>query len=73
MAIDTLAKRNSVLNIQSVILPITDGTIAAGDRETLLRNYSGILSGAAIAVEDVSRYIEKLVQRIAQPLSKDFA
>jgi len=73
MAVDTLAKRNSALGINTIIPPIPDGTISAGDRETLLRNYSGILSGAAIVAEDVSQFIEKLVQRIAQPLTKGLA
>ena len=73
MAIDTLAKRNSVLSIQSIILPIPDGIISAGDRETLLRNYSGILSGASIIVIDAGRYVQKLVQSIAQPIVKEFA
>jgi hypothetical protein len=72
VAVDTLAKRNSVLGINAIIPPIPDGTISAGDRETLLRNYSGILSGAAIVVEATSRYVQKLVQRIAQPLTQDF-
>ena len=73
MAIDTLAKRNSVLGINTIIPPIPDGTISAGDRETLLRNYSGILSGAAIVVVTAGRFAQKLVQRIAQPISKEFA
>jgi len=49
MAIDTVAKRNSVLSVNSYILPIPDGTIAQDDRQTLLRVYGGILAGAAAA------------------------
>ena len=53
MAIDTLAKRASVLNIASLQLPIPDGTISQGDRQSLLRAYTGILAGAAVAVKNV--------------------
>ena len=49
MAIDTVAKRNSVLSVNSYILPIPDGTIGQDDRQTLLRVYGGIL---AVAVAD---------------------
>lgn len=48
MAIDTLAKRASTLNICSFQLPIPDGVVDQGDRQTLLRYYSGILAGAAV-------------------------
>lgn len=50
MAIDTLAKRNSVLSVNSYILPIPDGTIGQNDRQTLLRVYGGILAAAAVIV-----------------------
>ena len=43
MAIDTQAKRASVLYI---VQP--DGTIAQADRQTLLRVYGGILAGAPV-------------------------
>jgi len=49
MAIDTLAKRNSVLSLNTNILPIPDGTIGQNDRQTLLRVYGGILAEAAAA------------------------
>ncbi|MGB1304024.1 hypothetical protein [Pseudoalteromonas marina] len=62
MAIDTLAKRNSVLSIQSIILPIPDGTVGNGDRQTLLRRYSGILAGEVIAV--LSKGIQAIQIRI---------
>ena len=53
MAIDTLAKRASVLNIASLQLPIPDGTISQGDRQSLLRVYTGILAGVvAVAVKN---------------------
>jgi hypothetical protein len=48
MAIDTLAKRNSVLSVNSYILPIPDGTIAQDDRQTVLRVVGSILAGAAV-------------------------
>ena len=57
MAIDTLAKRNSVLMINSELLPIPDGTIGQGDRQSLLKNYSGILSGAGVAIIKYTRKI----------------
>ena len=49
MAIDTLAKRNSVLSVNSYILPIPDSTINQADRQTVLRVYGGILADAATA------------------------
>ena len=45
MAIDTQAKRASVLHI---VQP--DGTIAQADRQTALRVYGGILAGEAVVV-----------------------
>jgi hypothetical protein len=50
MAIDTLAKRNSVLSVNSYILPIPDSTIDQGDRQTLLRRVSSILADGAVAI-----------------------
>jgi len=58
MAIDTLAKRNSVIAVSSVILPIPDGTIDQADRQTLLRVYGGILASGAIA--GLARLHEKI-------------
>jgi len=46
MAIDTLAKRNSVLSFSGYILPIPDGTIGQDDRQSLLKVFGGILAGA---------------------------
>ena len=62
MSIDTLAKRNSVLIVSTNLLPIPDSTIDAGDRQTLLKRYSGILSGAAIEV--LSKAIQTIAIRI---------
>lgn len=53
MAIDTLAKRASTLNISSFQLPIPDGAITQSDRQALLRFYSGILAGAAAVIKNV--------------------
>lgn len=51
MAIDTLAKRNSTLIIQnSGGLVVPDGTIDQGDRQSILKQFSGILAGAAVAI-----------------------
>lgn len=50
MAIDTLERRNSVLNVTSFTLPIPDNTIAAQDRQTLLKTYSGILAGTVVII-----------------------
>lgn len=52
MAIDSLAKRNSVLAVSTNLLPIPDGTIAQSDRQTLLSTYGGILAGIAIATAE---------------------
>lgn len=57
MAIDTLAKRNSVISVNSIILPIPDGTIAQADRQTLLRVYGGILAAAAAVLEKLHEKI----------------
>jgi hypothetical protein len=61
MAIDTLAKRASVLNIASLQLPIPDGTISQGDRQSLLRVYTGILAGAAVIVKKISQRISIMI------------
>lgn len=42
MAIDTASKRVSALR---KTLPLPDGTIAQGDRQHIIWNYSGILAG----------------------------
>ena len=47
MAIDTAAKRGSVLNFCNPfdhIMPIPDGSINAADRQNLIGMYSGILA-----------------------------
>lgn len=59
MAIDTLAKRNSTLIIQgSAGLVVPDGTIDQGDRQSILKQFSGILADAAVeaiqAIQTVS-------------------
>lgn len=65
MAVDTQAKRRSIVNLGCPwrgVLPIPDGTIGQGDRQTLLGLYSGILwqsisiapSEAVIAVASVT-------------------
>ena len=48
MAIDSAAKRASVLAIQTRILPPPDGTIAQADRQSLVEHYGGILAGIAV-------------------------
>jgi len=50
MAVDTLAKRNSVLAVSTTLLPIPDGTIGQADRQTLLSVYGGILAAVAAAL-----------------------
>lgn len=62
MSIDTLAKRNSVLIVSTDLLPIPDGAIDSGDRQTLLKRYSGILAGVVIAV--LSKGIQTIAIRI---------
>lgn len=54
MAVDTLSKRVSALNIS---LPIPDGTISAGDRQHVLWTYSGILAAAPAAVVIIGKLI----------------
>lgn len=46
MAIDTLAKRNSVISFSGYILPIPNGAIGQDDRQSLLKVFGGILAGA---------------------------
>ena len=48
MAIDTPAKRASVLAINTRILPPPDGTVAQADRQSLVEHYGGILAGEAV-------------------------
>ena len=50
MAIDTLAKRNSVVSVNSVVLPIPDSTIGDDDRQTLLRTVGSILADTAAEI-----------------------
>lgn len=53
MAIDTLAKRSSALNVGMpwhVTLPPADGSIGQGDRQHVAHQYSGILAGAAPSI-----------------------
>lgn len=50
MAIDTLDKRNSVLSVNSYILPIPDGAVNRNDRQTLLRVVGSILADALAVV-----------------------
>jgi len=50
MAIDTAIKRASALAVTIKQLPLPDSTIDQGDRQTLLSQYSGILSGAVVVV-----------------------
>jgi len=57
MAIDTLAKRNSIISVSSHILPIPDSTIGDDDRQTLTRVYGGILAGIAA---DIERLYDKI-------------
>lgn len=52
MAIDTRAKRASVMGMGSpipVMLPFPDGTIDQGDRQHFLELYSGILVAALVS------------------------
>jgi len=47
MAVDTAAKRNSVLAIITRLVPLPDSTISQSDRQALVEVYSGVLAGAA--------------------------
>ena len=53
MAIDTVAKRASALRYSSrgLLVP-PDGTISQGDRQTLLRKYSGILATTPVVIAE---------------------
>jgi len=54
MAIDSEAKRASALSASTPdLLPIPDGTVDQGDRQTTIGMYRGILAGVAIAVKNV--------------------
>jgi len=68
MAIDTLAKRNSVISINSVILPIPDGTIGQDDRQTLLRFYGGILAGLLADVFLESKFVTDIAVDIVSDI-----
>ena len=52
MAVDTAAKRASVLSNQTRLLPPPDSTVAQADRKTLVEHYGGILAGAAAPPPD---------------------
>lgn len=49
MAVDTAVKRHSALHVLVPSVPLPDGTVGAGDRQTLARLYSGILAGEPVA------------------------
>lgn len=57
MAIDTAVKRQSMVSMVAVLIPLPDSTIDQGDRQTFLRLYSGILSGV---VEEVIKKAQKI-------------
>lgn len=57
MAIDTAVKRQSMVSMAAVLIPLPDSTIDQGDRQTFLRLYSGILSGV---VEEVIKKAQKI-------------
>lgn len=53
MALDTAAKRLSAVSIGSPwrpVVPVPDGTLNQGDRQTLLRMCAAVLSGLATAL-----------------------
>ncbi len=53
MPIDTAAKRSSALSHLGATqynVPFPDGTIGQGDRQAVVRTYSGILVGEAVVV-----------------------
>ena len=71
MAIDSLAKRNSVLSVTTTLLPIPDSTIDQADRQTVLRVYGGILAGSVVVIftkltRPVRRTIERTIKRLIQ-------
>lgn len=56
MAIDTATKRASALNtFLGALPPLPDSTIDQGDRQTLLRCYSGILADTTATVINTLR------------------
>jgi len=73
MAVDTLAKRNSVLSVNTHILPIPDGTVGQDDRQTLLRVYGGILAGIAAAITGFGALTSPLVSKLVEPLTQKLA
>ena len=57
MAADTATKRCSAINIGSPwrgVLPIPDGTISQGDRQTVMLMYAGVLATVPVVIPDVS-------------------
>lgn len=53
MALDTAAKRLAAISIGSPwrpVVPVPDGTIGQGDRQTLLRLAASVLASAAVAL-----------------------
>lgn len=59
MAVDTKAKRFSMLNFGSVstdLLPDPDAAMGQGDRQHLLDLYSGVLAGAPVGAQGVHVY-----------------
>ena len=73
MAIDSLSKRNSVVSVQSMILPIPDSTIDQGDRQTLSHVYRGILAIPLGVIVSFGGLVKNLVQDLVQPLVKDLS
>ena len=74
MAIDTAAKRASVLAIQTRILPPPDNTIAQADRQSLVERYGGILSGAApVQSDSIQPLVSNIVFHITQPSTPTIA
>lgn len=59
MAIDTATKRFSMMQFGHVldVMPVPDGTIAAGDRAMFLKLYSGIALSAVAATQLYQRAI----------------
>lgn len=67
MAVDTIGKRRSVVNVGTpfrVALPEPDGTISAADRLHLGYLYSGIAVGAAAVVVSLTDIRDALVDRL---------
>lgn len=66
MALDSASKRSSAVNVGSpwrARLPFPDGTIDQGDRQAVAFMYSGILAGAAVAIEDFLGRLEYTMPR----------